>query len=424
MIQLQMLNHVLEHKDSSIFLLNSIDSSFFSDYKKEYEFIKSHLDTYGAIPDKITFAGKFPQFDFIEVRESSKYLVEELYSDKNKRSLASIFNRVRELINDGKTEEAMTLYTSAASEVLKATHLECVDILRDTSRYDAYVERSRDFGKYYISTGFTELDEVIGGWDRLEENATIVARPGVGKSWILLKCAIAAVEQGLNVGLYSGEMSELKVGYRADTLIGHVSNSSIIRGRAEVQNTYKQYIDTLPNRFRGSLKVITPKMLGHSATVTDLRAFIEKENLDILCIDQHSLMEDERNAKDPVTRAANISKGIKNLQVLKQIPIISVSQQNREVVADTIDVSHIAQSDRIGQDSTVVIFLEQKEGVMTLHLSKARDSSGTSKLKYAIDLDKGVFSFLPNEEDALRGSSCSDLRNEYEGEYSYGEEPF
>jgi hypothetical protein len=135
-------------------------------------------------------------------------------------------------------------------------------------------------------------------------------------------------------------------------------------------------------------------------------------------------MEDERNAKDPVTRAANISKGIKNLQVLKQIPIISVSQQNREVVADTIDVSHIAQSDRIGQDSTVVIFLEQKEGVMTLHLSKARDSSGTSKLKYAIDLDKGVFSFLPNEEDALKGSSCSDLRNEYEGEYSYGEEPF
>lgn len=419
-----MLNHVLEQKDSSIFLVNRIDKSFFSDYTHEYEFIKNHLDTFGTIPDKITFASKFPHFDFIEVTESSSYLIDELYSDKNKRSLAKIFNKVRDLINAGKTDEAMTLYTNAAEDMLQATHLESIDILKDTSRYDAYVERSRDFGQYYITTGFTELDEAIGGWDRLEENATIVARPGVGKSWILLKCALAAVEQGLNVGLYSGEMSEMKVGYRADTLIGHLSNSAIIRGKAEVQNTYKEYIDSLPSRFKGSLKVITPKTLGHAATVTDLRAFIEKDHLDMLCVDQHSLMEDERGAKDPITRAANISRGLKNLQVLKRIPIIAVSQQNREVVADTIDVSHIAQSDRIGQDSTVVIFLEQKDNVMTLHLSKARDSSGKSKLKYAIDLDKGIFSFLPTEEDALNGSACSNLKNEYDGDYSFGEEPF
>ena len=160
----------------------------------------------------------------------------------------------------------------------------------------------------------------------------------------------------------------------------------------------------------------------HFDATSQLEAFIEKEKLDILFIDQHSLMEDQRKAKDPVTRAANISKDLKNLQVLKRIPIITVSQQNRNMVDDdsVIDVSHIAQADRIGQDSTVVVFLEQKNHVLTMHLAKSRDTGAGVKLKYAIDLDKGISQFIPNEDDALNGSACDELRNEFEPQYDGG----
>lgn len=425
MIQLQMLNRILDSRDASILRVNSIDSSFFSDFPAEFEFIKNHLDTYDKVPDKLTFASKFPQFDFIEVNEDANYLVDELYKDKNARHLAKIFNKVRDYINDGKISEATSLYLNAAESMVSAKHISAVDILRDKTRYDKYLERSEDFSKYYIKTGFDEIDGVIGGWDRLEELATIVARPGVGKSWVLLRTAIAAAKQGLRVGLYSGEMTELKVGYRADTLISHISNRHIMRGNIEVQNAYKLHIDNLGDTISGELWVTTPSMIGNTATVTDLRAFIDKFHLDILCIDQHSLMEDERNAKDPVTRASNISKDLKNLQVMKKIPIISVSQQNREAVEENgiIDVSHIAMSDRIGQDSTCVLFLEQKENVLTIHIAKARDATAGSKLKYAIDLDKGVFDFLPIDNDALGGSRCDDLEKEYE--YTgYGEDAF
>ena len=425
MIQLQMLNRILDSQDASILRINSIDSSFFSDFPTEFEFIKNHLDTYDRVPDKLTFASKFPQFDFIEVNEDVNYLVDELYKDKNARHLAKIFNKVRDYINDGKISEATSLYLNAAESMVSAKHISAVDILRDKTRYDKYLERSEDFSKYYIKTGFDEIDGVIGGWDRLEELATIVARPGVGKSWVLLRTAIAAAKQGLRVGLYSGEMTELKVGYRADTLISHISNRHIMRGNIEVQNAYKLHIDNLGDTISGELWVTTPSMIGNTATVTDLRAFIDKFHLDILCIDQHSLMEDERNAKDPVTRASNISKDLKNLQVMKKIPIISVSQQNREAVEENgiIDVSHIAMSDRIGQDSTCVLFLEQKENVLTIHVAKARDATAGSKLKYAIDLDKGVFDFLPIDNDALGGSKCEDLEKEYE--YTgYGEDAF
>ena len=408
-------------------MVNSIDDTFFSDYSSEYKFIRDHISQYGQIPDKLTFINKYPDFDLIEVSENPNYLVDELYNDRNKRLMAKIFNQVRDRINADDVKSAMEIFNSSSQDLLQASHVDCVDILEDRSRYDAYVERTQDFSKYYVTTGFDELDEVIGGWDKLEELATIVARPGVGKSWILLKCAIAAAKQGLTVGLYSGEMSERKVGYRFDTLVGHISNRSIIQGNIDVINSYKMFLDGLNNQFSGTIKVITPRMIKHAATVTDLDAFIEKEHLDMLCIDQHSLMDDQRRAKDPVTRASNISTDLKNLQVLRQIPIIAVSQQNRATTDETavIDVSRIAQSDKIGQDSTVVIFLEQKDNVLTLHLAKARDGGSGKKFKYAIDLDKGIFDFLPSEDDALMGAQCDDLRREFEPNSSYaGEAPF
>lgn len=414
MIQLQMLNHLLATSDDSILKVNNVDDTFFSDYTEEYNFIREHISKYGNVPDKLTFAEKFPDFDWIEVNENPNYLIDELYKDRNKRTLARVFNGVRDRINAGDVEGAMSLFTTSSTEVLSSTHIDCVDIIRNQDRYEHYLERINDFEKYYVKTGFDELDELIGGWDRLEELATIVARPGIGKSWVVLRCAIAAARQGLNVGMYSGEMSELKVGYRFDTLAGHISNSKIIHGVADIQNDYKRFLDNVANEFKGCLKVITPKMIKHAATVTDLEAFIEKEKLDILFIDQHSLMEDQRRAKDPITRAANISKDLKNLQVLKRIPIIAVSQQNRSAVDENsvLDVSHIAQADRIGQDSTIVIFLEQKNHVMTMHLAKCRDAGAGNKLKYAIDLDRGVFQYVNDEEDQ---QAASTLCQEFEG---------
>lgn len=377
--------------------MNNLTEDYFSDYKNEYNWIISHINTYGNCPDIHTFVSKFPDFDVIEVKENNRYLLDELCSDYNKRKLAKVFNKVRDLLNQDKVDEAMKVYTNAASDVSESTHMDVVDIFHNTSRYDSYVDRCDDFNKFYIKTGFNELDECIGGWDRNEELATIVARPGVGKSWVLHKVALAAAEQGLTVGIYSGEMSEKKVGYRIDTLISHISNSAIMRGNDSVSVEYKKYMEELPNKFKGTIKVLTPAMINGVAGVTALRAFVEKEKLDILCVDQHSLLEDDRHARNPVEKAANISKDLKNLQVLKKIPIIAVSQQNRESTEMGQSTANVAQTDRISQDSTVLVFLEQKDNVLTLNLVKARDAVNGKKLQYAIDLNKGIFTFIPNE---------------------------
>lgn len=430
MIQLQFINYLLTSKDSSLIVLNNLSDDYFSDYKGEFNYIKRHLEKFGNIPDSETFLASFAEFEIIKVTETPQYLIEALFKDFKTRKLAEVFNKVRTLLISGKVDEATALYQQEAEGFHVGVSLNAVDILQDRTRFDAYIERTKEFDKFYISTGFKELDKIIGGWDREEELATIVARTNYGKSWILLKCAAASAKQGLRVGIYSGEMSEKKVGYRLDTLIGHIANGSLIHGNVSVQNEYTKYMEKLPTMFTGSIKVLTPNMINGPADVGALRMFIEKEKLDILFVDQLSLLEDQRKGKTPIEKAANISRDMKNLQVMKKVPIISVSQQNRTKTEDgVVDTTQIAQSDRIGQDSTCIIFLEKKDDIIKLTLVKSRDSENGKALSYQVDFNTGNFTYIPDETDGVQGEPDSEedytprYRDRYDREED-GEEVF
>ena len=101
----------------------------------------------------------------------------------------------------------MTYLVNSVDNLHQGSAIQSHDLLNDTSRYDRYLERVANHDKYYIRTGFPELDNIIGGLDRENENMVIAARTGIGKTWTLLIMAAAAVQQGLRVGIYSGEMS-------------------------------------------------------------------------------------------------------------------------------------------------------------------------------------------------------------------------
>ena len=392
--QLQVINYLLTTKDSSLIALNNLTEEYFSDFKKEFRFIKDHLEQYGKIPDVETFFSIF-HIERLNVTESPEFLIKSLFDDYNTRKIVEVVNKIKPSLIEGKVDDAVKQIKDTVENMSQGITLHCVDLLKDRSRYDAYVERTQEFGKYYISTGFPELDQIVGGFDREEELATIVARTNYGKSWILLKCAVASCKQGLNVGIYSGEMSERKVGYRIDTLIGNISNGGLTHGNVAIQ-------------------------INGPADVNALRLFIEKENLDVLYVDQLSLLEDQRKGKTPVEKMSNISKDLKNLQVMKRIPIISVCQQNRTASENGVDTTQIAQSDRIGQDSTMIIFLEKKDDIMKLHLVKSRDSENGKVLTYHIDLNLGKFTYIPDAKDGIGGKHVN-VEDRFE-EVSYAKE--
>ena len=428
--QLQVLNKVLQTKDFSLIELNNLTEDFFFNYKAEFNYIKNHYEKYQSVPDKLTFISIFPEFDIIEVTEPDNYLIEQLYKDYNSSFIASRFNQIKKLIEEDKTDEAVAYLVNSVDNLHQGSAIQSHDLLSDTSRYDRYLERVANHDKYYIRTGFPELDNIIGGLDRENENMVIAARTGIGKTWTLLIMAAAAVQQGLRVGIYSGEMSVDKVGYRIDTIIGGINNNVITRGiDTSVQMQYKNYLENLKKGIyskdgRGALKVLTPNDIAGPATVAALRAFVDKEHLEILFIDQYSLLEDTSHTQSSHERVANISKAVKNLQVMKRIPIVSVAQMNRTKNDDgEKDTSQIGLSDRIGQDATCVIMLDRereyldeqktqvKDDKLIMDITKSRDG-GTGKLVYKANFNTGKFIILnPNEPtDASR----------YEVNESYG----
>lgn len=417
MIETQFLNYVLENKNYNIVVLNNIDNSYFAKYKDEFDFIDDHYNQYKVVPDKATFIDKFPDFVFTEVNESEKYLIQALDEERTYNRMVPILNNT---VSKAKTDSrtAVEYLLNEVSNLSKNTGFEAIDLVKSADkRLNEYLERTKNRNKFYVTTGFQELDEIIGGWDRKEEYGVVTARTGKGKSFLISYFALHCAKLGLKVGIYSGEMSDTKLGFRIDTLYSHISNYSIMKGDKAVEEEYRKSIEQFKN-IEGSIYVCTPQMLDGFATVGKLKAFIEKYNLDILFIDQISLMEDMRNNRVRFEKFESISKDIKSLQVDLQIPVIVAAQLGRGVEKDEDpDTTNIALSDRIAQDATLIISMQRKENTVILQVMKSRDGSSGNKLFYNWDVDKGIFKWIPAEKDALNGKSstneCEKVNEEY-----------
>lgn len=418
MIELQCINYIFQTNSFGIITLNGIDSDCFTTYKEHFEFIKDYYNKYNLIPSKETFQSKFAEnFEWVTVTDPEKYLVEKLKEAKLYRSLIVDYNRLADLIRDGKSDVAVDQMASIAQKYIKEKQEPVVDLISNANlRYDSYLDKLNNPSKAFITTGIKELDDILGGWDMENESAVIAARTGFGKSWWLIYFALQAAKQGLNVGFYSGEMESDLVGYRLDTFLGGLANGSLTHGNPNVKDDYATYIHTLNNLVSGHIYCVTPSMLGGSATVSKLRAFVEKYDIQFLCVDQFSLIEDERKGHSSIEQLSNISKDLRTLQRLKKIPIISASQLNRKDMEspDGPSTRNISGSDRIGQDSTTILFIERKQGDQVVFtIGKARNARTGDKLTYYWNINLGILNYIPTEKDAKAGKDSKELESKY-----------
>lgn len=423
--QLMFINKLLSTKNYDLVALNSIDESYFSQYKAEFTFIKNHYTQYHTVPDTLTFVNVFPDFDITEVTEPDNYILDELRNTYYNECAVKLFNEAKRNIESGKAgKDTFLKLKNIINDMEPQDSLTCVDLIHDTGRFERYLDRTKNQNTY-LSTGFTELDEIIGGIDCENENMVLASRTGVGKTMTMLKIATAAYLQGKNVGVYEGEMTEDKVGYRVDSLLsnGQVSNKGINRGYIDSQYAYTKYMDKLTTSTKGCLKILTPMSCGGKVTVNTLRSFVIKEHLDILFVDQYSLLDDTGYAKTSFERVGNIAKEIKQLQVEFRIPVIAVSQMNRTKNEDgSQDTTQIGLSDMIPQYATTLIMLDKKPMpnadnnayILTLNIVKARDGGDNKKVSYRVDFDRGLFEFIPEAQgDEVTNRQAQELEDRY-----------
>lgn len=361
----------------------------------EKAFIKTYYDSYGELPPEDVFLHELGVSAPSEVAPWS-YYEKRLKEEKFIRDAIPMLTSFNAEYDKGQKDALLHLRDSLVSLVEPSNMIQPVSIVRDLSRYEHFkaVSNSR------ILTGIKPLDDASGGLSVQDEFAIISARLGIGKSWVAHVMAKSMCESGYTVGLYSGEMSEDEVGARFDSLLSHLSNFALTRGKDVDLAEHLEKLQQVP----GDLLVLTANQLRHNARPSDLRKFVRQYNIQCLFIDQLSLMEpDNMRGGEEYERKAMLSYQLKSLQQELRIPIVAVSQLNRAAATQEADASNISGSDRIGQDATLILALARKEDTLKIKVLKARSFRIPEQpWEFTWDIDKGILEPKLSAMDAVR----------------------
>lgn len=441
-IQVQAISRILAGKDYSFVEDNLFSAEDFIGYDEEFKFITEHYKKYGNVPDEATFLSRFPEFILEEVTESDEYLVDALRENRLYLDYAKVIQHAADLLKVN-SNDAVEYMRKAMADIQPSYSISYTDIAHSGAERGKRSEEVNDNARdWYIPTGFDEIDSDIYGFQRGNELVCFYARTNMGKTWVAQAIATFMAEAGFIVGFFEPEMSDMDVGYRFDTLHGHMSNNSIRLGRFNDEfslDDYKDYLDTLDN-ITGKLLVAHPKSFAKKTTVTKLRQWIKQTGMQILFIDGITYLTDERYKRgdSKTISLTNISEDLMELTAEMKIPIVVVVQANRGGVVDkhstdTPELENIRDSDGIAQNSSIVFALRQvkdKDGDIYLIIENKKNRSGIvgKSYKYKWDIDKGVFepvsdidvgddSDTPHETKEVTGASTKRGKRNVEDDF-------
>lgn len=409
MIQLQAINNILNCDNLNEYLDAGIERKHFLDYSTHYDYILEHYNRYDKVPDLSTFLMKFDEFQILEVNEPTEFIINNLLEEYNYEECVRIGTQFARLAEKN-SYDALNYISSEAEQLLNIMPSKVnTDINNSVEEKIQDLDNKRGAeGLLGITTGFKELDRILMGWQNGQELVTIVGRVNQGKSWLLLKFLAEAHKAGKKVLLYSGEMSKFSVAYRTDTLSMNYSNRQLTFGTIS-DGDYEQYKKDIKANAENlqEYHVYTPKDLGGKLLdIPTLRHLIKKHKPDIVGIDQLSLMTDYRHAREKRLQLANITMDLFNLSEEFEIPILADAQANRNK-ADTEnpespELSDLAESDAIGQNSSRVISLVQTKAGLKLKITKNRYGENNKVIYYIWDIDLGTFRYTEvNESDSV-----------------------
>lgn len=412
MIQLQAINNILNANNLSEYLDAGVERKHFLEYSNHFDYILEHFNKYDKVPDLSTFLMRFDEFQVLDVYEPTQFIINSLLEEYNYEECVRIGTQFAKLA-ERNSYDALSYIAGEAEQLLNLT-----PVKENTNINDSVEEKIRDLdnkrsteGLLGITTGFPELDRILMGWQSGEELVTIVGRVNQGKSWLLLKFLAEAHKAGKSVLLYSGEMSKFAVAYRNDTLQMNYSNRQLNFGTIS-DNDYERYKKDIKSNAKNlkEYHVYTPKDLGGKLLdVPTLRHLIKKHKPDIVGIDQLSLMEDYKHAREKRHQLGNITMGLFNLSEEFGIPILADAQANRNKSdmenPEAPELADLAESDAIGQNSSRVISLVQTNAGLKLKITKNRYGQNNKAFYYVWDIDLGTFRYTEVEANEISNNN-------------------
>ena len=260
-----------------------------------------------------------------------------------KRKLRQLIRLGAQLVRQAAEEEAPpdTLVETAAVDLFRLAQgqqrkgLEHIgEVARDAM--EALLDRLEGRGSTGLRVGFSRLDTITQGFQ--PGNLIILAaRPGIGKTALALNWLLrSAMYHKAHVAFFSLEMSKEEVFNRL------LSAHSSINMKAVQAGAFDEEIQARLLRSRDALLEL-PIYINDQAgiTVREITAMVDRhlsrsnQKLDMVIVDYLQLMtspESSRAAKQSeAVRIGEISRGFKLLAKEHGIPVVVLSQLNREV---------------------------------------------------------------------------------------------
>lgn len=375
-----------------------------------------------SIPSRKAFRSKFPRFNLVNVPESDmEILVEQCKYNKVKTDLTKAMLDASHKLNAGEVpDKILESHIKAIRGIdLQFSDVKDVNIMQNLDQYMLnYAEKfdKMDSGEYFgIPYGFKYLDSVTGGMQP-QELITIVARTGIGKTWILCKLCSSAALAGYKSVYFSLEMDVQSIMNRLFTLLSwEVSEDKYNNDGKKAKKKKGKIADILYNMDLNLGKIPTKKVekitkeiydrIGESIIVPDIPGKfsvstsgekIELIEPDVAFFDYFGQQSfgGGRGGSEGWQQAADASKLAKQIARTYQIPYVMGAQLNRQgAQSKKPSLDQISLTDSVGQDSDkvfILVPLENRDDKLHMNCQKFRAGEGNFRLVLDWDPNSGL----------------------------------
>ncbi len=218
-----------------------------------------------------------------------------------------------------------------------------------------------------LSTGFTDLDNILSGFQK-SDFIVLAARPSLGKTTLAMDIARhVAVHENIPVGVFSLEMSSDQL---IDRLIASEANVDAWRLRtgrlSSNSDDFDRIRDAMERLSKAPLYIddeVAVNVLQMRAKARRLQA---EKGLGLIIVDYLQLMLPRTQSDSMVQQITEISRSLKGLARELQVPVLAISQLNRSIEHrpdKQPQLSDLRDSGSIEQDADVVMFIHREDRV-------------------------------------------------------------
>lgn len=225
-------------------------------------------------------------------------------------------------------------------------------------------ERSKAGGKLLgVSTGFEKLDALTNGMRR-GDLIILAGRPSMGKTALAINIAEhVSLEQDLPALVFSMEMSGTQLAERLLSSVARIDSQKMRTGQLDGRD-WDKLSPALAKLNCASIDIDeTPALTVSEIRSRARRMFRKYGKLGVIIIDYIQLMACPK-VENRATEIGDITSGLKAMAKEFKVPVIALSQLNREVekrVDKRPTMSDLRESGAIEQDADVIAFIYRDE---------------------------------------------------------------